>query len=171
MMDQQTPITGSPCHQITFHSDLSQISDTLMEKTFDEMHHAQKTDFFFLVDRSGSMGFPMAKMQLTKQAMQLFMMSLPTGCNFQIISYGSRFEWMGGNKQKKMFEYGDETMQFANMQIERFQDNFDGTDIYAPLSDVFNSKLTKGNKIRIFLLTDGEVDEPNKVIELIQKNC
>ena len=57
------------------------------------------------------------------------------------------------------------------MQIERFQDNFDGTDIYAPLSDVFNSKLTKGNKIRIFLLTDGEVDEPNKVIELIQKNC
>ena len=110
MMDQQTPITGSPCHQITFHSDLSQISDTLMEKTFDEMHHAQKTDFFFLVDRSGSMGFPMAKMQLTKQAMQLFMMSLPTGCNFQIISYGSRFEWMGGNKQKKMFEYGDETM-------------------------------------------------------------
>ena len=99
------------------------------------------------------------------------MMSLPKGCNFQIISYGSTHEWLGGNKNKKMFEYDDDTMNYANYQIERFMDNFDGTEIYEPLKDVFTTKLSKGNKMRIFLLTDGEVHLPNRVIELIRKHC
>lgn len=99
------------------------------------------------------------------------MMSLPTGCSFQIVSYGSSYEWLGGNENKKMYEYNDDAMHFANMQVERFMDNFDGTDIYEPLEDIFTTKLSTGKKLRIFLLTDGEVDEPNKVIELIRKHC
>lgn len=70
-----------------------------------------------------------------------------------------------------MYEYDDDAMHFANFQIERFMDNFDGTEIYEPLEDVFKTKLSTGKKVRIFLLTDGDVDQPNKVIELIRKNC
>jgi hypothetical protein len=43
-----------------------------------------------------------------------------------------------------------------------------GTEIYRPLDEIFNSNIE--NK-RIFLLTDGEVDNPNKVIDLITNKC
>jgi hypothetical protein len=46
-------------------------------------------DFFyiFIVDRSGSMSG--RRMEVTKDAMKLFIQSLPPNCKFQIISFGT----------------------------------------------------------------------------------
>lgn len=51
-------------------------------------------DFFFvfIVDRSGSMSGN--RIRVTRDAMKLFMQSLPTGCKFQIIGFGSNYEQM-----------------------------------------------------------------------------
>ena len=46
--------------------------------------------FFFLVDRSGSMQFQ-GRMQSAIDALKLFVRSLPIGCCFSVISFGSRF--------------------------------------------------------------------------------
>lgn len=46
--------------------------------------------FIFLIDRSGSMGT--IRMKIAKDALTLFMRSLPPGCSFSIISFGDRFE-------------------------------------------------------------------------------
>ena len=48
--------------------------------------------FFFLVDRSGSMTSA-GRMDSAKEALKLFIRSLPTGCKFTIISFGSRFSY------------------------------------------------------------------------------
>ena len=49
--------------------------------------------FIFVVDRSGSMGCN-SRMQITKDAMRLFMQSLPSKCDFGVISFGSNADWM-----------------------------------------------------------------------------
>lgn len=46
--------------------------------------------FIFIVDRSGSMSG--RKMDMTKEALKLFIQSLPPGCTFEIISFGNRFQ-------------------------------------------------------------------------------
>jgi uncharacterized protein with von Willebrand factor type A (vWA) domain len=49
-----------------------------------------KDSYVFLVDRSGSMAG--RKIDMVKEALLLFMQSLPVGCAFQIISFGTEFE-------------------------------------------------------------------------------
>ena len=48
--------------------------------------------FIFIVDRSGSMG-NYNRMDITVDALKLFMQSLPNKSKFGIISFGSRAEW------------------------------------------------------------------------------
>jgi len=48
--------------------------------------------FIFIVDRSGSMSG--SKMETTKEALILFLKSLPTGSNFEIINFGTDFDLM-----------------------------------------------------------------------------
>ena len=45
--------------------------------------------FIFIVDRSGSMSGQ--KMEMTKEAMKLFIQSLPAGSMFEIISFGTNY--------------------------------------------------------------------------------
>lgn len=48
--------------------------------------------FIFIVDRSGSMSG--TKMETTKEALQLFLKSMPPGTYFDIISFGDTFKHM-----------------------------------------------------------------------------
>lgn len=52
--------------------------------------YSSKNFFIFLVDRSGSMGMN-KRMETTKEALTLFIKSLPFGCRFEIISFGSMY--------------------------------------------------------------------------------
>jgi uncharacterized protein with von Willebrand factor type A (vWA) domain len=53
--------------------------------------------FIFLIDRSGSMSGQ--KMEATKEALKLFIQSLPPCCLFEIISFGSQYTIESKNKQ------------------------------------------------------------------------
>ena len=46
--------------------------------------------FIFLVDRSGSMSWT-DRIKIARDALTLFMRSLPKNCTYSIISFGSRF--------------------------------------------------------------------------------
>jgi len=46
-----------------------------------------------------------------------------------------------------------------------------GTNIYNPLSEVFKLKSKKQRKLRVFLLTDGSVGSPDKVVQIIKDHC
>ena len=72
---------------------------------------------------------------LAREALQLFIRSLPQNSMFTIISFGSRFETLKYNGQKSI-EYNDESKDFAIDQVGRFDADFGGTEIVYPLLHV-----------------------------------
>lgn len=66
--------------------------------------------FVFVVDRSASMGGQ--RMEITKTALDLFLQSLPVGCEFSILSFGSRMEFMT-YKGCSSITYSDESMHYV----------------------------------------------------------
>ena len=58
--------------------------------------------YIFLVDRSGSMSG--GKMETTKQALILFLKSLPSNSMFDIISFGSSFSHMANNHKGMKYD-------------------------------------------------------------------
>ena len=87
--------------------------------------------FIFLVDRSGSMGM-FGRMKIAREALTLFMRSLPENSTFSIVSFGTDFAYLGG---KPFQTYNDASKNDAIKQIEGFDSNFGGTDIYRPLRE------------------------------------
>jgi len=77
---------------------------------------------------------------LAKIALKLFLQSLPFGCKFNIVSYGSNHEFMF----KQSAAYSDKTLKEALEKVEKFSANFGLTEIYKPLDDVFTE--IKGRK-------------------------
>ena len=51
-----------------------------------------------------------------------------------------------------------------------FKSDISGTKIWEPLKSVFDNNRNNEKK-RIFLLTDGEIDNKDEVIDLITENC
>ena len=99
------------------------------------------------------------RMQLAKDALTVFIQSLPLECQFTIISFGSRSEAMKDGDGNTTIKYSDASKDQAISQIASFQANFGGTDILSPLKQVqedYESDLKK----RVFLLTDGAVMNP-----------
>jgi hypothetical protein len=70
-----------------------EVSQRLQEKGF----------FIFIVDRSGSMAG--SKMETTKEALKLFLKSLPADSKFEIIGFGSSFRHMSSDKSG--YDYND----------------------------------------------------------------
>lgn len=64
------------------------------EEDSDEEEDMGPGEFIFVIDRSGSMGFGSNRIDLAKQALTLFIQSIPTGSKFDIVSFGSRYNQM-----------------------------------------------------------------------------
>ena len=122
-------------------------------------------EFYFLIDRSASMdGDPM---ETAKNALILFLHCLPWITKFNVISFGSNFESIF----KGWVDYKQKTLDTACSKIKKFQANMEETEIYAPLHSIFeNRDDSNGLTKHIFLLTDGDVYDPQQVIELIKNN-
>ena len=133
--------------------------------------------YIFVVDRSGSMGTE-HRMDITKMALKLFVKSLPLGSKFSILSFGSRCEFMHRvtsklfNTMSDIFEYNDETLEDVLRRINYFDSNFGGTEILEPLQLCVKLKASRFStrQRRVFLLTDGEVDNKNEIFEFVRNH-
>lgn len=79
--------------------------------------------FVFVLDRSGSMQGE--NIVVARKALQLFVQSLPVGCKFSLISFGSRWELhksLGGElrSEEGYFNYTDQALEEAVAEIGRF---------------------------------------------------
>ena len=63
------------------------------EPEMTELTPGSEYHFIFLVDRSGSMTLE-GRMESAIEALKIFIRSLPAGCRFSIISFGSNFTYL-----------------------------------------------------------------------------
>ena len=122
--------------------------------------------FIFLIDQSGSMRGN--SIDLVKKALVLFMQSLPQKSYFQLIGFGTDFK----KYNEKPIEYNKENVKSTLETIKGLQANMGGTNISSPLKDIFESKVYDNIPLarNIFLLTDGQVFDREKCINLISVN-
>ena len=122
-------------------------------------------EFYFVLDRSYSMtGDPMAT---AKEALKLFIRSIPPGSVFNVVSFGSSYEQLFDT----VTEYDQSTLDYAIDHINFFQADLGGTEIFDPLHSIFAGiDEEKGLYKHVYLITDGQVFNPDDVIRLIKDN-
>ena len=49
------------------------------------------------------------RINIAKEALKLFLISLPSDCGFQVISFGSNHTWM--DDQRELIAYNDDNME------------------------------------------------------------
>ena len=126
----------------------------------------QPVELIFLVDRSGSMSG--SSIVQAKQALNLFLHSLPPDCYFNIWSFGSSFDALFKSRSEK---YSDHTLNTALQHVASMDADYGGTEIYQLLDAIFKQPKPACGYIRqIFVLTDGEVSNAPSVISLVKEN-
>jgi len=118
----------------------------------------------FLVDCSGSMSGQ--SMNLAKEALQVFLHSLPVNSFFNIIVFGSSFKALFPDSR----QYDDNSLQEAKNSAAYISANLGGTEILQPLQYIFQKPLLAGLARQVFVLTDGQVSNSSACIELVRKN-
>jgi hypothetical protein len=118
-------------------------------------------EFIFLVDRSGSMSGD--KIRQTATALEVVVNKLPAGSYFNFVSFGTTYQYLFGAESMPVDDFRDQGIIFANT----LSANFGGTNIFDPIWDILQSSPTPGFDRALFVLTDGEVENTEAVIELI----
>ena len=122
--------------------------------------------FIFLIDQSGSMRGN--SIDLVKQALLLFIQSLPVNSYFQLIGFGTNFK----KYNEEPVIYNKENVEKIINIINSLKADLGGTNISSPLSAIYNdnnySKIHLSKNI--FLLTDGQVHDREQCINLITSN-
>ena len=129
-----------------------------------------------IVDRSGSMAN--SKINNAKDALKLFITSLPSNSYFNIISFGSTYNALWKNSVK----YSDDTIQIALKHCNTMNADMGGTELYNCLeccinedfdkftmkewsssSDVNDDKELRENII--IVITDGQISSMNNIYD------
>ncbi|KAM5191383.1 von Willebrand factor A domain-containing protein 5A-like [Mantella aurantiaca] len=131
-------------------------------------------EFIFLVDRSGSMEYPMnsepnapQRIQSAMETLVLLLKSLPLGCYFNIYGFGSHFEAFF----PESVEYTQQSMEEAVKKVNEMDASFGGTEILEPLKKIYQTAGRAEHPRQLFVFTDGEVGNTKQVIDEVQKNA
>ena len=119
--------------------------------------------YIFLLDQSGSMSGENIK--LCKKALILFLQSLNKDSYFQLIGFGSSFEYYN----KEPLEYNKENVKKLMEIINNLNADKGSTELYNPLRNIFKNPIYKKINIakHIFILTDGEIYDKETTLNLI----
>ncbi|CAF3618457.1 unnamed protein product [Rotaria sp. Silwood1] len=125
-------------------------------------NNEQTNEFIFVVDCSGSMTSE-NKIGLTRDAVMLFLKSLPADSQFNIIRFGSNYMSLFSEITAV---YNEANLQQAERMVSNMQADLGGTELLAPLQWLKEHSPVKGRSRQIFLLTDGEISDVSAVLDL-----
>ena len=136
---------------------------SLLQKNDKNEKINNKKCYIFLLDQSGSMSG--SRMELCNKALLLFLQSLNENCYFQLIGFGSNYEYYS----KEPLEYNKENITQLMELIKILKADKGGTELYSPLKNIYGNKIyEKYNMNRyIILLTDGEIVDKENTLNLI----
>jgi hypothetical protein len=108
----------------------------------------ERPEIVFVCDRSGSMMGH--NVMLMKQALQVFLKSLPVRVMFNICSFGSSYSFLW----QKSVAYSQETLDQAVTHVATMEANYGGTEMLAPLKATIEQRY-KDIPLEMMVLTDG----------------
>ncbi|PSN70501.1 hypothetical protein BS50DRAFT_571725 [Corynespora cassiicola Philippines] len=120
----------------------------------------QRPEIIFIADRSGSMH---GNMQTLREAMNVFLKSIPKGCLFNICSFGSSYSFLW--PKSKLYEQN--TLEQAISHISSFGADFGGTETLKAVKASMESRNNKGNT-ELMLLTDGDIWSQQELFDYVQ---
>ncbi|CAB4011146.1 Hypothetical predicted protein [Paramuricea clavata] len=121
-------------------------------------------EFVFVIDRSGSMRG--SYIQDASQTLLLFLKSIPEGCYFNVIGFGSSYVHLF----PESVAYNQKNLEIAVKHAKNLQADLGGTELFDPLKDIFSHAPMKGLPRQVFVLTDGSIGNTESVIKLVAKN-
>lgn len=119
-------------------------------------------EFLLLLDRSGSMQG--TRIEMAREATLLFIKSLPPGCMFNVVSFGTGMEQLFPTS----VPYTAKSVETAIHAVSGFSANMNGTNILTPLQAAFSLPPNSSLPRSLFLLTDGAVSNRDAVIGLVE---
>ncbi|KAL2614045.1 hypothetical protein R1flu_025737 [Riccia fluitans] len=122
-----------------------------------------KPELIFVADRSGSMNSQIPQL---KNALMVFLKSLPVGVKFNICSFGSDYKFLW----PKSKPYDQDNLNTALKHVETFSANFGGTEMFPPLEEAFKTRY-RDLETEILVLTDGEIWNTEPLFKLVQEQC
>ena len=120
--------------------------------------------YIFIIDQSGSMKGE--KIEILRQALILFLKSLPFGSYFQIIGFGSCCI----KYNKEPIIYNEKNIKEIIKLIKDLSANLGGTNLVNPLIAAFEQKNEVDLPKNVIIITDGKVNNVGRCIDLIKEN-
>lgn len=120
----------------------------------------EKPEVVFVCDQSGSMGG--SSMDLAKEALQVFLKSLPVGVKFNICSFGTEYDFLF----PRSASYSQDTLATATRHAARLSADYGGTEMLEPLRATIERRY-KDMPLNIILLTDGEIWEQQVLFDYL----
>lgn len=125
----------------------------------------RSTEIVFVLDCSGSMSG--SSIVEAKQALTVLLKGMDGSMHFNIYRFGSRFE--------KLFQvskpYAEDHLNVAIRYLAQVDADLGGTELLAPLRDIYDRDTEKHRSRRIVLITDGEIGNEQEVSRLVQDNA
>jgi Vault protein inter-alpha-trypsin domain/von Willebrand factor type A domain len=168
--DQSLPKRCAMMHLVPKFADYAKFDaeGNLIPDEAEEISHYMdcvKAEFVFIIDRSGSMDGE--RISIAVNAVILALRSLPYDSYFNIVSFGSNFNFMFPTSVKA----DQTTISTAIAKVSSFRADMGGTEILAPMNALFYSPNIPRYQRSLILLTDGSVSNSEDVIKKTRENC
>ena len=174
--DKDVILTISPCHPHQPHAVVEQGSAKASDPPFltgpavtlnyfpDFSSAEAISELIFVIDQSGSMGG--AYIEAAKETLMLFLKSIPDGCHFNIVGFGSSYKFLFTTSAS----YDQAHLDQASDHTRAVRADMGGTELLQPLKEIFKMPSIKGLPKQVFVLTDGAVSNTMSVINEVKKN-
>ena len=122
------------------------------------------SELVFVIDRSLSMTG--SDIDAAKETLMLFLKSIPKGCFFNIVGFGSTYTFLFPCS----VPYDQTHLDKASKHIQSISADMGGTELLEPLQKVFSMRSKNGLPKQVFVLTDGGVLSTWAVIKEVKEN-
>ena len=123
-------------------------------------------ELIFLVDRSGSMGGD--SIDEVRNALQLCLRSMTTGCRFNIVGFGSTYESLFSNGSRA---YDQSSFEKATAHVAAMGADLGGTELLPALQSVLEQPVSAELPRQVVILTDGQVTNTDGVLALAKAHA
>lgn len=119
-------------------------------------------DVIFLIDCSGSMMGD--SIEQARRALDLCVRTLREGDLFQIVRFGSKYEFLS----EELLIFSQKTLDETANTVSSMEADLGGTEILEPFQEILRRRGKK--HFDLILLTDGEVFNEDEILSLARKN-